>query len=585
MTRLQQVHQTAATQDNFGTARMITLFAPKGGVGKTTLAFNLAVAVGQQGCAPSSSTAALQFGDMRALLKVPMEAPSLLDLPTDRIQESDLADVLWRDPSGIDILLAPPRVEMAEMVTVRDLEKTLSLLRRVYEVVIVDTPAVVNDINLAFLDASDTILEVVTYDSTTIHSTMVMADAFRMIGYAATKVRYLVNRADSTGGFDPEVLSRALGRIPEHSVASGGALVVRTNNEGIPFVLADPSAQISQDVTRTATELVGPRGARGGTAVACRGVRPPAHRRLRLRRRRPHGPPRDPPPVTARVHDLPRRQRARALRRPLRTTRSGGSRWRRSTSSPPATSRRSSSPATPRPPSRSRDLRARYDLPVLGVVRPGAAAAALATRNRRVGVIATPATVRSHAYFNAIKDENPAVEVYEHATPRFVPMVEAGILSGPEMEAAVAEELAPLLGERDGEGEFVFPRPAGAAIDTLLLGCTHYPLIRPVIAAAVGDRVAIVDSATATASSLAELLSVNGLEAPGTTRGTAADPGAAGHSRPEERWSGTDPVHVQLTTGDIEPVHRRSPRGCSARRSRTSTSVELRADAALGAAG
>jgi glutamate racemase len=199
-----------------------------------------------------------------------------------------------------------------------------------------------------------------------------------------------------------------------------------------------------------------------------------------------------------------------------------------------------------------RDLRARYDLPVLGVVRPGAAAAALATRTRRVGVIATPATVRSHAYFNAIKDENPAVEVYEHATPRFVPMVEAGITSGPELEQAVEEELAPLIGERDGAGEFVFPRPPGAAIDTLLLGCTHYPLIRPVIAAAVGDRVAIVDSATATASSLAELLSVNGLEAPGTMRGTAADPGAAGHSRPSEAFDGYAPVHVQLTTGDVE---------------------------------
>jgi pilus assembly protein CpaE len=257
VTRLQQVHTAAATMDQFGTARMITLFAPKGGVGKTTLAFNLAVAVGQQGAKTVLIDGSLQFGDMRALLKVPMEAPSLLDLPTDRIQESDLADVLWRDPSGIDILLAPPRVEMAEMVTVRDLEKTLSLLRRVYEVVIVDTPAVVNDINLCFLDASDTILEVVTYDSTTIHSTMVMADAFRMIGYAPTKVRYLINRADSTGGFDPEVLTRALGRVPEHSVGSGGALVVRANNEGIPFVLADPSAQISQDVMRTATELVG----------------------------------------------------------------------------------------------------------------------------------------------------------------------------------------------------------------------------------------------------------------------------------------------------------------------------------------
>lgn len=257
VTRLQQVHQASQTSEGAHLARMITLFAPKGGVGRTTLAFNLAVAVGQLGPRTVLIDGSLQFGDLRALLKVPLEAPSLLDLPTDRIQESDLADVLWRDPSGIDILLAPPRVEMAEMVTVRDLEKTLSLLRRVYEVVIVDAPAVVNDINLAFLDASDTILEIVTYDSTAIHSTMVMADAFRMIGYPPAKVRYLVNRADSTGGIDPEMLSRALGRNPEHLVSSGGELVVRANNEGIPFVLADPSAQISQDVTRAAGELIG----------------------------------------------------------------------------------------------------------------------------------------------------------------------------------------------------------------------------------------------------------------------------------------------------------------------------------------
>jgi pilus assembly protein CpaE len=226
-------------------------------VGKTTLAFNIAVGIGQLGLRTVLIDGSLQFGDLRALLKVPIEAPSLLDLPTDRIQESDLADVLWRDPSGIDILLAPPRVEMAEMVTVRDLEKTLSLLRRVYEVVIVDTPAVVNDVNLAFLDTSDTILEIVTYDSTTIHSAMVVADAFRMIGYPPSKVRYLVNRADSSGGFDPEVLNRALGRTPEHHVNSGGALVVRANNEGIPFVLADPSAQISQDLVRVAAALIG----------------------------------------------------------------------------------------------------------------------------------------------------------------------------------------------------------------------------------------------------------------------------------------------------------------------------------------
>ena len=174
------------------------------------------------------------------------------------------------------------------------------------------------------------------------------------------------------------------------------------------------------------------------------------------------------------------------------------------------------------------DLRRRYDLPILGVIRPGASAAALATRTRRVGVIATPATVRSHAYFHAIKDENPAVEVYEHATPALVPLVESGELSGEFAEATVRDALAPLLGTRDGAGEFIFPLPASARIDTLLLGCTHYPLLKPLIEAAGGEGIAIVDSATATASALAELLSVNGLEA-----------------------SGGAPGHVQLTTGDV----------------------------------
>jgi glutamate racemase len=184
-------------------------------------------------------------------------------------------------------------------------------------------------------------------------------------------------------------------------------------------------------------------------------------------------------------------------------------------------------------------LRRRYDLPILGVIRPGASATALATRNRRVGVIATPATIRSHAYFNAIKDENPAVEVYENATPSLVPLVEAGRLTGPAAEAAVAEALAPLLGERDAAGESVFPRPPGASIDTLLLGCTHYPLLQPIIAALVGAHVAIVDSATATASALAELLSINGLEA----TDTAEDAEVA------------DATHLQLTTGDPGSFH------------------------------
>jgi glutamate racemase len=178
-------------------------------------------------------------------------------------------------------------------------------------------------------------------------------------------------------------------------------------------------------------------------------------------------------------------------------------------------------------------LRRRYALPLLGVVRPGATAAALATRTRAVGVIATNATVRSHAYFEAIGEEDPFVEVFEHATPELVPLVEAGRLEGPDVEVALRRSLAPLIEgvsvePAEGDPSFVFPKPPDARIDTLLLGCTHYPLLAPLIRTIVGSDVAVIDSATATASALAGLLEVHAL-------GTTADgPGQ----------------HLLLTTGD-----------------------------------
>ena len=260
MNRIAHVRKEFATLSTSGSSRIYSVFAPKGGVGKTTIAFNLAVSLGQADQRTVLIDGSLQFGDLRSLLKVPVDAPSILDLPTDRVSESDLQDVLWRDPSGIDILLAPPRVEMAEMVTTRDVDKILSLLRRVYGAIVIDMSSALNDINLSFLDLSDTIVEIVTYDSTTIHNTIAVADAFRMIGYPASKVRYLVNRADSPGGIEPSDLERALGRVPEHRVVSDGMLVVQSNNEGVPFVLANPVAPISQDLQRVAADLLAANG-------------------------------------------------------------------------------------------------------------------------------------------------------------------------------------------------------------------------------------------------------------------------------------------------------------------------------------
>jgi pilus assembly protein CpaE len=257
---LQSTFQAQLSRDPSASSRMIGIFAPKGGVGKTTLAFNLAVAIQQHvGARTVLVDGSLQFGDLRALLKVAPDAPSILDLPTDRIQEADLADVLWRDPSGIDILLAPPRIEMADMVTPRDVEKVLSLLRRVYAATVVDVPTNLSDLTLAFLDAADVILQVLTYDSTTIRNTVSVAETFRAIGYPPSKIQYVLNRADSQGGLDPAMIQSAIGRSPEHSVVSDGRLVVEANNQGVPFVLAAPDAAISGDLRRMAEALLSSR--------------------------------------------------------------------------------------------------------------------------------------------------------------------------------------------------------------------------------------------------------------------------------------------------------------------------------------
>jgi pilus assembly protein CpaE len=253
-TMVRKVHEQSNVAGGHNASTMISLFSPKGGVGRTTLALNLAVALGadHRVCLIDGS---LQFSDLRGLLRAPSSAPSIINLPTDRIRDTDLSEVLWKDPSGIDVLLAPPRIEMAEMVTVRDIEKALSIIRQVYEVIIVDTRASLSDDVLAFLDASDLILEVLAYDSMAIRALAMADEAFAAIGYAPSKLEAVLNRSDSTGGFSKADVEEALNRRIEHEVVSDGKLVIAANNEGVPFVLANPDAPVSQGIKAMAASI------------------------------------------------------------------------------------------------------------------------------------------------------------------------------------------------------------------------------------------------------------------------------------------------------------------------------------------
>ncbi|MGE0130766.1 MAG: glutamate racemase [Blastocatellales bacterium] len=142
-------------------------------------------------------------------------------------------------------------------------------------------------------------------------------------------------------------------------------------------------------------------------------------------------------------------------------------------------------------------LRTEFNVPLLSVLGPGARMAARVTRAGRIGVIATEATVESGAYERAIREacQDREVEIFSRACPLFVPMVEEGETDSQVARLVAQQYLAPLR-ERQ--------------IDTLVLGCTHYPLLKPVIGATIGDTVTLVDSAEATADETAQLLENRG---------------------------------------------------------------------------
>ena len=252
---LQDMHAAHRAGAPEALSRVYSFFGAKGGVGTTTLAYNVAAAIAEQGFRTALVDGSLQFGDVRALLRLAEDVPSIVQLPPTHIQRTDLEQVMYRDPSGVEVLLAPPRIEMAEMVTPRDIERLLSLMRKIYNVVIIDTATNVDDTVLAYLDGSDLLVQVLTYEWTALYRARSMADTLAAINYSADRVRYLVNRADSTGGLPRDALSQILGRPADFEVVSDGTLVVEANNSGQPFTRLGADSRISRDVAAIADAL------------------------------------------------------------------------------------------------------------------------------------------------------------------------------------------------------------------------------------------------------------------------------------------------------------------------------------------
>jgi glutamate racemase len=188
-----------------------------------------------------------------------------------------------------------------------------------------------------------------------------------------------------------------------------------------------------------------------------------------------------------------------------------------------------------------RDARERYSVPVVEVIQPAVRRAVAATRSNRVGVIGTLGTINSRAYEDAFAAA-PTLQLFTQACPRFVEFVEAGVTSGDELLSVASEYLEPL---RDAD------------IDTLVLGCTHYPFLKGAISYVMGDGVTLVSSDTETANDVYRVLVSQGLErsasAAPTLRYEATGSDTADFIRLAHRFVGPEVSRVDyVQTGVID---------------------------------
>ncbi len=262
--------------------RIVAIFSPKGGVGRTTIAVNMAVAAASE---PDSSVALMdgsfQFGDVGVLLNLNPKSKSIADLVPELEaggEPESLDTFMMTHSSGLSVLLAPPSPELAETVTPAVAKRALEVLRGRYDLVIVDCASSFSDATLAILDIADTIFTVLTLEITSIKNMRLFLEVADQLGYPDDKVQLVLNRADSALGIRVADVEHSIGRKIDHTIVSDGRSVVYALNRGVPFFTSNREAQVSQDILRLARSLTGEQG-------KTRGVPKPAPRKSLFARR------------------------------------------------------------------------------------------------------------------------------------------------------------------------------------------------------------------------------------------------------------------------------------------------------------
>ena len=229
--------------------RIHAFYGAKGGVGTTTIAINAAIALHNLGRRVVLVDGNLQFGDHRVFLDLGLDRKSIADLVSAPSMDADLVKrIVQTHDSGIDLLLAPPSPESADLVTPGHMTQVLELLRGLYDYVIVDIDKRLDDLNLMVLDVAETIFVVMTADLSCLKNVRLVLETIGHLGYEGSKVKLVLNRSNAFTGINVKSAEGALRRPIEHQIVNEYRGAISALNTGAPFMVGKADSVLGRSV-------------------------------------------------------------------------------------------------------------------------------------------------------------------------------------------------------------------------------------------------------------------------------------------------------------------------------------------------
>ena len=240
--------EALATRPPLG--RLHVYYGAKGGVGTTTIAINTAIALHRElGRSVALVDGNLQFGDHRVFLDLGLDRKSIVDVVSAPTIDVDLVkQVLVTHDSGVDLLLAPPSPETAELVTADKMPVILDHLRTLYDYVLVDIDKRLDEVNLRILDAADTIFVVMTADLSCLKNVRLVLETIANLGYSEQKVQLVLNRSNAFTGISVKNAEGALKRNIDHQVVNEYRGAISALNSGAPFMFTKADSPLGRSL-------------------------------------------------------------------------------------------------------------------------------------------------------------------------------------------------------------------------------------------------------------------------------------------------------------------------------------------------